>query len=226
MNTRATTGDPAGTRNRTARSAAAIAGICYSAAWIAGLAVGAPNPSVNAAGYQVVAAFAGHDGPTIAMFVLAEGIAAIALAVVVVLTARAVGPQRGRRAGLAAAAFGLAAALVSWAELAMGASLIYDVVPAGETATAGNLYHALMRVDGAKMFLLAAMAVALAELAMTSAVLPRWLARIELLLAVSLVVSGLAYVLLAPGPAVSVYVAGALLLVGVTAAGVTLRTSR
>jgi hypothetical protein len=226
MTPRTTAGDQVGTRKWTVRSLAALAGIGYTVAWVASLAVGAPNPSVNASGTEVVAAFTGHDWSAMAMFVLAEGIAAVALAVVVLLVARAARRQGAPRAGMAAAVFGLAVAVVSWAELAMGAWLIYGVVPSGRTATAGTLYHALMRIDGAKMILLAAMAAALARLSLTSAVLPRWLAPLALLLAVLLVISGLGFVLLAPGLAAVVYVAGAPLLVVVTATGVTLRTSR
>jgi hypothetical protein len=225
MTTQATTGGPAGTRNRAARSLPALAGIGYTAAWVASLAVGAPNPSVAASGRQTVAAFAGHDGSTMTMFVLAEGVAAVALAVVVLLAARAACRQRAPRAGLTAAGFGLAAAVVSWAELAMGAWLVFGVVPSGRAASAGALYHALTRVDGAKMFLLAGMALALAVLSVTSAVLPRWLAPLGLLLAVSLVISGISFVLLAPGLAVSVNVSGVLLLVFVTATGITMRNT-
>jgi hypothetical protein len=200
-------------------------GIGYSLAWIASLAVLAPSPSVAASGRQVVAAFAGHGWSAIAMFVLAEGIAAIALAVVVLATARAAQRQGKLRVGWTAAGFGLAAAAVSWAELAMGAWLV-SVIPSGGAATAGDIYHALWRIDGTKLFLLAGMAVALAVLSLTSAVLPRWLAPLALLLAVSLVISGLGLVLLSTGLSAVVYVAGALLLVVVTATGVTLRTDR
>jgi hypothetical protein len=69
------------------------------------------------------------------------------------------------------------------------------------------------------------MAAALAVLSMTSAVLPRWLAPLGLLLAALLVASGLGYLLLAPGLAAVVYVAGTPLLVVVTATGVTMGIS-
>ena len=72
------------------------------------------------------------------------------------------------------------------------------------------------------MFLLAAMAVALSTVALTSHVLPRWLAPLGFLLAASLAVSGLGYVLLAQGLASVVYVSGILLLAFVTSTGVTL----
>jgi hypothetical protein len=75
MTTDATTRDRAGPRNRAARGLPVFAGIGYTVAWIVSVSVGAPNPSVAASGSQVVAAFAGHGGPTMTMFVLAEGIA-------------------------------------------------------------------------------------------------------------------------------------------------------
>ena len=79
-------------------------------------------------------------------------------------------------AGLAAAAFGIAVAGVSWAELALGTWLISGLVPDRRTATAGTVYHAIIRMDGAKMSLLGAMALAISELARRSPILPRWLA--------------------------------------------------
>ena len=224
MTSQATTEGRTGIWNRAARNPAAVAGIGYSVAWVAGLAVVAPNPSVAASGSQVVAAFAGHDWSTMAMFVLVEGIAAVALAVVVLLVARATRQQGARRAGLTAAGFGLAAAVTSWAELAMGAWLVFGPVASGRAATAGALYQALTRVDGAKMLVLAAMAVALAAVSVTSAVLPRWLAPLALLLAVTLAASGLGYLLLRQSLADVVFVSAVPLLAVVTATGMTLRT--
>ena len=228
MTTQLTTRYPARPGHRAARRLPAVAGVGYSLAWIISLSVGAPNPSVAARGSQVVAAFAGHGGPAMAMFVLAEGVAAAALAVVVIAAAQAVRPAgRGpRRAGLAGAGFGIAAAVVSWAELAVGAWLVYGPVAGRRAAAATTAYQVLTRLDGAKMFLLAAMAVALSVVALTSPVLPRWLAPLGFALAAALVVSGLGYVLLAPGPATAVYESGILLLAFVTSTGVTLDAAR
>jgi hypothetical protein len=225
MTQQTTTGDQAGRWSRAARRPAAVAGICYTVAWVVSLAPGAPMPSVSASGGQVVAAFAGHNWPTIVNLVLSEGIAAVALAIVVLLVARAARQAGARRAGLAVAVFGLTAAAVSLAELVMASWLQYGPVASGHAATAGTLWSALQRIDGAKMFVLAAMAVALLVLSLTSAVLPRWLAWLALLLAVTLVASGLGYVLLAAGLSDAVFVSAALLLVVVTAAGLTLRAS-
>ena len=225
VTTQTTTRHPARARHRTAGSLPVVAGIGYSLAWIISLSVGAPNPTVAARGSQVVAAFAGHAGPAMAMFVLAEGIAAAALAVVVISAGRAARRSGARLAGLTGAGFGIAAALVSWIELALGAWLVYGPVASRRTATAGTAYQVLTRLDGAKMFLLAGMAVALSAVALTSRALPRWLAPVGFLLAASLAVSGLGYALLAPSLASAVYVSGILLLAFVTGTGVTLHVA-
>ena len=222
MTTQMTPRQPARTEHRTARSLPVVAGIGYSLAWIISLSVGAPNPAVAARGSQVVAAFAGHGGPAMAMFVLAEGVAAAALAVVVISAARAARHSRAPLAGLTGAGFGIAATVVSWIELALGTWLVYGPVASRRTAAAGTVYQVLTRLDGAKMFLLAAMAVALSAVALTSHALPRWLAPLGFLLAASLTVSGLGYVLLSHGLASAVYVSGILLLAFVTSTGVTL----
>jgi hypothetical protein len=226
MTQQAATADQAGTWSRIARRPSAVAGIGYTVAWLVSLVVGAPNPSVAASGGQVVAAFAGHDWSVIVNLVLSEGIAAVALAVVALMTARAAGRTGARRAGLAVAIFGVAAAAVSWAQLVLAGWLQLGPVASGQAAAAGTLWSAIQRIDGAKMFVLAAMAVALAVLSLTSAALPRWLAPLALLLAACLVISGFGYVLLANALSGAVYVAGVLLLTVVTATGVTLRTGR
>jgi hypothetical protein len=211
---------------RGALSAPALAGVGYAVAWIASQLTGAPNPSIAAPGTQLVASFAGHGGSMLAMFVLAEGVASIALILVVVFVARAARQpgirHSARLAAMTAAGFGIASAVVSLTELGLGAWLFGTVLPQRRTATFGTVFHALERLDGAKMFLLAAMAVALSAVAISAPILPRWLAPIGFLLGAGLVVSGLGWVLLAPGLSNSVYVSGVLLVVFVTATGVTL----
>lgn len=226
MTQQAATGDQAGTWSGIARRPPAVAGIVYTVAWVVSLVVGAPMPSVAASGGQVVAAYAGHDWPVIVNLVLSEGIAAVALAVVALMTARAARRAGARRAGLAVAVFGVTAAAVSWAQLVMFAWLQFGPVASGHASAAGTLYSAGQRIDGAKLLVLAAMAVALAVLSLASAALPRWLAPLALLLAVCLVISGLDFVLLALALSDAVFVAGVLLLIVVTATGVTLRTTR
>jgi hypothetical protein len=223
MSTEAATRDRAGGWRRGVRSLPGIAGIGYSAAWLVSLFVGSrPGPATS--GTQVVAAYAGHDGPSVGNFVLSEGVTAVFLAVVVLLVAGAARRAGARRASLVVAGSGLIVAVVSWAEMVMGCWLIFGPVASGQSATAGTLYGTVNRIDGAKMLVLAVMAVALAVLAAAAVVLPRWLAPLALLLAVTLVASGLGFLLLSAGLSSVVYVSGALLLVVVTGAGVTLRT--
>ncbi len=212
---------------RGALSAPAVAGVVYAVAWIASQLTGAPNPSIAAPGTQLVASFAGHGGSTMAMFVLAEGVAAIAALILVVVFVARAARQPGirhsaRLAAMTAAGFGIASAVTSLTELGLGAWLFGTVLPQRRTATFGTVFHALERLDGAKMFLLAAMAVALSAVAISAAILPRWLAPIGFLLGAALVVSGLGWVLLAPGLGNSVYASGVLLVVFVTTTGVTL----
>jgi hypothetical protein len=219
------TGDQAGTWSRAVRRPAAIAGICYTVAWVVSFAPGAPMPSVAASGSQVVAAYSGRTWQTIVNLALSEGVAAVALAVVVLLVGSSARRAGARWAGLAVVVFGVTAAVVSLAELVMAAWLQYGPVASGNNAAAGALSSAVWRIDGAKLFVLAAMAVALGVLSLTSAVLPRWLALLAHPLALSLVLAGFGLVLLAAGLSDAVFVAGVLLLAVVTAAGVTLRTS-
>jgi hypothetical protein len=94
-------------------------GIGYAAAWTISLSVRAPNPSVAASGSQVASAFAGRSAPGLAMFALAEGVAAIALVAVMTAAARAARCCGQARAGLAAA-FGIPVAAVSWAQAGPG----------------------------------------------------------------------------------------------------------
>jgi hypothetical protein len=204
-----------------------LAGVGYLVAWVVSQSVGAPTPSIAASGAQVVTSFAGRGGPNMAMFVLAEGVAAVALAVVAIAVTRPALHRAASRPGARLAArvgvgFGVAAAVVSWAELALGAWLIAAVVPDRQTGTAGAAFHALNRADGAKMFLLAVTAAALSVMAMTAPpLLPRWLPGLGFLAAATLMVSGLGYVLLAPGLGDSVYVSGVLLVAFVASIGVT-----
>src|ERR1700733_2979520 len=216
---------------RGALSAPALAGVGYAVAWIASKLTGAPNPSIAAPRTQLVASFAGHGGSMLAMFVLAEGVGSIALILVVVFVARAARQpgirHSARLAAMTAAGFGIASVICSLTELGLDAWLCGTLLPQRRTATFGTVFHALERLDGAKMFLLAAMAVAMSAVAISGAILPRWLAPDGFLLGAGLVVSGLGWVLLSSGLSNSVYVSGVLLVVFVTATGVTLgiRTS-
>src|ERR1700759_2399478 len=65
-------------------TAPAAAGIAFVAAWVTGLAVWPTNLNVAASGAKVVSAYSGHQGAAMAQYVLVEGLAAIALAIVAI----------------------------------------------------------------------------------------------------------------------------------------------
>jgi hypothetical protein len=189
----------------------AVTGIVYTASWIAGLSIGAPSPGLNASGAEIVTAFAGHESVTAASFILTEGLPAAGLAVISLYLARA---ARRSAAATAAGIAGLLAAAISLTQCLLGLVLAGSARP----GTAHLLYEAVNRLDGVKMFALAALALA----GVASRLLPRWLAYVGVALAVSIVGSGIAYLLLIQGLAVLAYVSGVLLLLFVTATGVVL----
>jgi hypothetical protein len=203
-------------------TAPAMAGVAYLLAWVTGLAVWPSNLVVGASRSQVVAAYTGHRGVAMLQSLLVHGVAAVALAVVVLALGRA---ARGRDAGPLAPATvvaGVGAAVVSLLQCTLGLLLAGSAVPDGDSGRAGHLFAAINRLDGVKMLALAAMATSGAALVRRMRLLPGWLAYLGALLAVTLVVSGIGYLLLSSTLAPSAYVAGLLLLAWVTAAGISL----
>jgi hypothetical protein len=213
-------------RGRSLLTAPAVAGIAYSAAWVLGLAVWPSNLDVAASNAKVLATYSAHRGAAMAQYLLIEGLAAIALAVVVIALGKAARRRGADRVGVATVVAGFTAVALSLAQCALGLVLAGAVAPDGETDRAGRLFDLINRMDGLKMVVLAAMAVTGVGL-VRRAVLPRWLGYIAALLAVALVVSGAGYLVLNATLAPAVFVSGPLLLVWVTGAGVVLaRTSR
>jgi hypothetical protein len=203
---------------RPARTAA-VAGIVFTLAWVTGLSIGSPSTDVHATGAQIIAAYTGHQGVGIAQFVLTEGIASVALAVVAVTLGRRAGGH-----GLARVVIwtGLSAALIALVQCALGIVMIAGTVPAGHAGTAATINDTINRMDGVKMFVLAAMAVAATLLASRTGILPRWLRWVGVALAVAIVASGLGYGLLNSTLAVAAWVSLPLLLVFVTGTGIVL----
>jgi EmrB/QacA subfamily drug resistance transporter len=210
------------TSARPALSVPAVAGIVYSAAWIVALALWPSSPGVDASGPRVVAAYSSHELVAIVQFLLAQGVAAAALLVVVIALVRAAprsgASRRWRRAALTAAILATSASLV---QVVLGVVLSASADGAGGTERAHGLFEAINRLDGLKMLALAVVATAGVRLA------KGWLGRLAAVLAISLVASGIGYLVLDPTLAAAASVSLALLLVWVTGVGVTLgRTPR
>ena len=87
------------TRHRLA-AVPAVAGIAFTVSWVAGLLVFSSSTDIHLTGAEVVAGYAGHEGLATTQFLLTEGTASLALAVVAVALSRA-GRTRvpGRRPG-------------------------------------------------------------------------------------------------------------------------------
>ena len=185
-----------------------VTGIAYTLSWIAGLSVPAPSPKLTASGAEIIAALAGHGTAVAAQYALTEGLPAAGLAIISIALARA-----ARRSGAAVAArvayiAGVAAALISLTQFAFGAVLAGTASP----GTAHLLYDAVNRLDGVKMLALAVLGVAAAA----SGVLPRWLRYTGIALAITIIASGVAYLLLLQSLAILAVPAGVLLLVFIT----------
>jgi hypothetical protein len=208
-------------RRRGLLSVPAVAGLAYTASWLAGLTVAPSSTNVRSAGAQVVAGYAGHEGAAATQFVLTEGTASLALAVVAIAVGRA-----GLRAGAGWAArltvgAGATAAAIALVQCVLGLSLTISAVPAGHAGTAAALSEALNRLDGVKMLVLATMAAAGTILARRTGLLPRWLQGTGVALTAAITASGIGYALLNATFAQAAWVSLPLLLAWVTGAGIT-----
>jgi hypothetical protein len=213
-------------RGRRLLTASAAAGIAYATAWVVGLAVWPSNLDVAASNLKVLATYRAHQRAAMTQYVLVEGVAAIALAVVVTVLGEAARRRGARGLGVAAMVVGLTAVAVSLVECVLGLLLAGSAAPDGEAERAGRLFDLINRLDGVKMLALAALA--LAGLALVRwTVVPRWLGYTGTFLAAALIASGTGYLLLNTTLAQAVFASGVLLLVWVTGVGVALaRTSR
>ena len=203
-------------------TAPAVAGVAYLLAWVAGLAVWPSNLDVAATGSQVVTAYTGHRGVAMTQSLLVHGVAAVALVIVVLALGQAARRRDAEQLARATVVAGVSAAVVSLLQCALGLLLAGWAVPDGDSGQAGLLFAAINRLDGVKMLALAAMAASGAALVRRTRLLPGWLGYLGALLAVALVVSGIGYLLLSSTLAPAAFVSGLLLLVWVTAAGISL----
>jgi hypothetical protein len=208
-------------------TAPAAAGIAFVASWATGLAVWPSNLDSAASGGKVVSAYGGHEGVAAAQYLLVEGAAAIALAIVVLALGRAAIRRGAQRRGRIVIVAGGAAVIMSLVECALGLWLSAGAVPDGDTGRAGVLFHLINRIDGAKMLALATVALAGINLARRGGAVPRWLGYVGAPLAVAMIASGAGYLLLNHSLAQVAAVSLGLLLVWVAATGLTVgRASR
>jgi hypothetical protein len=208
---------------RRAFGAPGVAGVAYSVSWVLGLAIFTSSTDVRPSRHDLLATYSGHRVVSMVQFVLTEGIAAIALAVVVVALAGAARRAGEQRVGRIVLATGLSAAAVSVVQAALGLYFADQLVPGHHAGSASRVYEAINRLDGVKMFLLAGLALAgFALIRRVPSLLPHWLTYVALGLAVAIAGSGIGYLFLLDTLALAAWVSLPLLLVFVTGAGVAL----
>jgi hypothetical protein len=215
----------AGLRSRRAQISLA-AGIGYSLAWLAGLAVFSSSTQVGSSGAQVLRAYTGHQGAATAQFALTQGVAALMLAVLTWSLAGALTRRAGilRRLILAS---GLAASAVSLVECALGVWLATALVPERHAATAGAVSATLNRLDGVKMLLLAVLAAATAVAVYRAAVpLPSWVGYVAAAVTVTITLSAIGYLSLDNLFATAAWLSLPLLLIFVISTAICLNRSR
>jgi hypothetical protein len=213
-------------RRRSLATVPAVAGIAFTASWVVGLTLAPASSDVDSTGAQIVAGGAGNEGALATQFLLTEGVASACLAVVAIAFGRA-----GLRAGAGTLgrlimATGILAAALALVQCGLGLYLAGSVVPAADTDAAATVTEAFNRVDGVKMFVLAAMAAAGAVLARRTGLLPRFLQWSGAALVIAIITSGIGYALLASVFAQAAVVSLPLLLIFVTGSGVVLGRSR
>jgi hypothetical protein len=201
----------------------AWAGICYVAAWVAGLAAWPVNLPLNAADIQVAASYRTHPVGAVSQYLLSEGVAGLLLGIV--LAAALIGNRdRSRARPWPAIAAAADAVVISLLQAVIGMFLTAAAAH-HDVARVGRLSDLVNHLDGWKMLALAAVAAYLAGRRSWDRHPPAWLRAVAALTAAALVVSGLAYLLLANPLAWTVYLSGPLLLLWIAATGIWLTRS-
>jgi hypothetical protein len=196
----------------------AWAGVAYLAAWVAGLAAWPANLALNATSAQVAAAHRAHTAGAATQYLLVEGLAGVLLGVVLAAALRGRRAQAvaGRRSAIGLGVLAVATSLV---QCGLGLAVIAAASQHQITAS-GELFALVNRLDGVKMLALAGVAACFVATRDPAARQPRWLTVTAVAMAVALVASGVAYVLLANPLAWTAFVSGPLLLIWVTGTGI------
>lgn len=129
--------------------------IIYVVAWVAGLMVSPAGADVTASTAQVITSYLAQRGVATASYLLTEGVAAVALAGVVITLWQA---ARRRHAGSSASltlSAGLVAAGISMLQCVTGLFIVWWSAPSGQIRLAGTLLDLVNRIDGLKMGVLA-----------------------------------------------------------------------
>jgi hypothetical protein len=199
----------------TAQRLILVSSVGYVLAWIAGLSVGAPSPPLDAPGAAISAAIAVSPAKFMLQVGLVEGLAGLLL-LILVLSVAAVSDRNARSLKLFVAC-GILAGAISLTMCVSGLALGRIVGRPSGDPLVGHLFHIMNRLDGPKMVLLAATALAGIY---TQRWLPVWTKALAWALAASLAASGFAYGLLIEPLAWTAYISGVLLLAWIAIFGI------
>ncbi|GAA2961313.1 MULTISPECIES: hypothetical protein [Streptomycetaceae] len=202
-------------------TAARAAGYTHAAAWTVGLAIAwGDTPAAGDTQVRIATAYADQPVQTIAQAVLVHGVAAAGLLVVgsgLLGWARRTGNATARFAGWA----GTAAAVLAAVQLVLELIAVSGADPASPGRTAA-LFEAVQRVDGVKMFTLAALAAAACASSRHGSLLRGWESVTGWALAATITVSGIGYLLPATGLSPAAFLSLPLLLIWIAALGAAL----
>ncbi|SDO65999.1 hypothetical protein SAMN04515671_1619 [Nakamurella panacisegetis] len=208
---------PVSTRRWPLRAAA----VGYSAVWIIGLFLTSSTTTVTSSGSAVVRQDAPHVAALTLQFLLTEGVAALALLIVVIGVWRPTARGVARSAALIS---GVAAVVISLVQTVLGVCLVEIAVRGGDTALASSLSVTLNELDGVKMFLLAATAFAISAAQWRRQVrLPIWLLPAGIATGVALLASAIGYLARSNTFSIAAWISLPLLLIFVTAVGLCVR---
>ncbi|MGI8483978.1 MAG: hypothetical protein ACR2OU_06920 [Thermomicrobiales bacterium] len=201
------------------------AAILYTVVWIVGLFVPVPALSVHSSHLKTWDKYAGNTTALI-QALLVHGLAAILLAIVALSTARAVAQstdERGTSRSRWIVGSGLVSAALSLIQFVIEASLVVGILGVNKS-NAHDFWLAVNRLDGIKMFALAALVAAFAGIDAKSHVnvqfLPSWIRIVNVLTAIALILSGIGYALMNAPLMLAAWASLPLLLISVTATGI------
>ena len=204
-------------RTRLPRRAAG-ASVTYVAAWIAGL-LAAPAAPSGASAAQLHAHIADHRMGTLVQSLLVHGTAGAALAVLAVSLGRLAARRTGGLGPAVVTGAGIAAALLSWVQVALLVALVAGLDRGSPERTAA-LREAIDRVDGAKLVALAVFVVAAAVAAARAGLGHRWLVVAAWVLAPLLAAGAASFVVELQPLTATLYVSLPLLLLVVGGTGI------
>lgn len=201
------------------------AAILYSVVWITGLFVPVPALTLHSSHLETWDMYA-ENTTALIQALLVHGLAAVFLAIVAVAAARAVARRPIRSSATKSrwiVGSGLAAAALSIIQFVIEVSLVTGTLGVSKT-NAHDYWMVLNRLDGIKMFALAALVAAFAMVDYQSLsdmpFLPTWLRVVTIATAIALILSGLGYTFMNGPLMLAAWASLPLLLLSVTATGI------